>query len=1027
MKITEIAVNRRLAAGALLAAAQILGIYGLVQLPVDFLPDITYPMIKMNVWWRGATPDEIDKSIADPIERQIATVDGMDYLESRSIEGMYELLVNFKYDVDVDVAYQDVLAAMARAARQLPLDIDPPVIIKADPSQLPIVQMTISSDTWDLVKLRDWTDNWLQDKMLTVQGVAGTEIVGGLKREIRVHLDPEALEKHRLPLTTVLKRLKDENIETFGGRVITGSKEYIARTVGEYRNLDEIRNVVIVENDQGKLYLRDVATVEDSHEETRVITRLNGQPCVKLSVLKQADANTVEVADGVADLIQDIQPALPAGVQLGLLESQADYVRSALKGVVNTAIEAVILIVITVFLFLGSWRQVAVVAMALPFTLLINFGLMKLAGFSLNIFSLGGLVIAIGILLSNTIVVVENITRWKAEGKGGSHRSFIVAATSEVGVPILAATLTFVAIFIPFLLVPGLTSLLFHELILVVAGIVAISLLMAITVTPMLSAIFLGRGKGTAKETRFDRFFKRFSSNFAFTLGKILNKPGWTIGIFVVLLILVIFLLPKLGSEFLPEMDDGRVMVKVVLPTGASVWETNQVLQKVERQIASDSLIESSFTLVGGRVWGIVTYEIANEGQVDIQLVPRGQRDITTKEYIARLRPQVSKIQVPGGKLMVMQAKMKGIRKIGEADIEVEVKGQDMERLFSIASQILGFVSDKGHFTNTYISLDLTKPEYQVQIDRVKAAELGVSVANVADALRSLVAGAVPTRYREGDEYYNIRVMVPEQQMNNRQRVENLPLTASEGRFIRLRDVADVKPAVGPVEIVRRDQIKTVIVRMDAAKVSVGEALGELKFGLKNLELPPGYELHYSGKAQMMKDMKRSMLWIVLGALFFAFVILVVQFNDLRLPGMILLGIPFVLAGIVLGLLVSGLPQGATVLIGMLVVIGALANDGVLLLTFALEKLGSGSSTSLESVKEAARLRLRPILMTTMPLVVGLLPLALNLEQGGEMLQPMAAGAIGGLMMELLVALVFLPVVFVVLFRKQSSSRQQDA
>ncbi|MBN1491744.1 MAG: efflux RND transporter permease subunit, partial [Phycisphaerae bacterium] len=472
MKLTDYAVHRRLATSAIVVALVVLGLYGLWRLPVDFLPNITYPMIKVHIWWRGATPEEIDKNIADPIERQMATVDDLDYLESSSIEGMYTLQANFKYGVNVDVAYQDALAAMARVARELPKDMEPPVVIKADPSQLPVVQMTISSDQLDLVKLRTWTDEWLQDQLLAVPGVAGTEIVGGLKREIRVHLDALALEKHGLTLPEVLKRLHEENVEQFGGRVTAGPKEIIARTMGEYRNLDEIRDIVLARDAEAKLYLRDVAEVADASEEVRVITRLGGNPCVKLSVLKQANANTVEVAEAVSRRIQELGPALPEGVRLGMVENQADYVNAALGGVRNAAIEAAVLLVLIVYLFLGSWKQVLVMVLALPITLILNFGLMKLAGFSLNIFSLGGLVIAIGVLLDNSIVVIEGITRRRHERPEEPTDSVAVAATSEVGPAIVAATLSFLALFVPFLLVPGLTSLLFRELILVIAGIV---------------------------------------------------------------------------------------------------------------------------------------------------------------------------------------------------------------------------------------------------------------------------------------------------------------------------------------------------------------------------------------------------------------------------------------------------------------------------------------------------------------------------------------------------------------------------
>ncbi len=458
MKLTEHAVHRRVATSAIIVALAVVGLYGLWHLPVDFLPSVTYPLIKVHIWWRGATPEEIDKNLADPIERQMATVDNLDYLESSCIEGMYTLQANFKYGVPVEVAHQDALAAMARVARELPADIEPPVVIKADPSQLPVVQLTASSDRWNLVQLRTWADEWLQDRLLAVPGVAGTEIVGGLKREIRVHLDPEALEKHGLTLGGVLERLREENLDMFGGRVTTGAREIIARTAGEYDSLEEIGAIVLMRDGTAMLRLADVATVTDAHEDARVITRLDGQPCVKLSVLKQADANTVAVAAAVSARIRELEAALPAGLHLGMVENQADYVNAALRGVRNAALEAALLVILIIYLFLGSWRQLLVLLLALPTTLVLNFGLMKLAGFSLNIFSLGGLVIAIGVLLDNSIVVIENISRRRLLAPEQPAGTVAVAATAEISPAIVAATLSFVALFAPFLFVPGLTS-----------------------------------------------------------------------------------------------------------------------------------------------------------------------------------------------------------------------------------------------------------------------------------------------------------------------------------------------------------------------------------------------------------------------------------------------------------------------------------------------------------------------------------------------------------------------------------------
>ena len=1022
MRITSLAVHRRIATSVIVAALVVLGLYGLWRLPVDFLPDFTYPMIKVHIWWRGATPEEVNDNIADPIERQMATVDDLDYLESSCIEGMYALQANFKYGVDVNTAYQDALAAMARVARELPKDIDPPVVIKADPSQLPVLQLAISSDRWDMVKLRDWTDRFLQDQLLAVAGVAGTEIVGGLKREIRVHLSPDILEKHRLPLATVLKRLRDENIEQFGGRVTEGRREYIARTVGRFQSLDDIRSVVVAGEGLGRVYLRDIASVEDAHEEVRVITRMDGQPCVKLSVLRQANANTVEVAKAVGRRLKELDPLLPAGMHIAMVENQADYVGSALSSVRDAAVGAAVLVIIVTYAFLGSWRQALVMAIGLPVTIILNFGLMKLAGFSLNIFSMGGLVVALGVVLDNSTVVLENITRLRSERKDASPLDAAVAGAAEVGPAVLAATLSFLALFLPFLLVPGLMSLLFRELILVIAGIVVISLATAITFTPMLASLLVGGGSklaaGQPQAGWFERAFARVTEAYGRALHVMLRGRWAAIVLFLIILGGGVLLSPRLGSEFLPTVDDGRVMVKVRLPTGASVAETDKLLARVESAIAGDSLIESFFTLAGGKVWGLYTYEIANEGEINIQLVPRGRRTITTNDYIRRLRPVVSKISVPGGKTMVMQAKVKGIHKIGDADIEVKIRGQDVPTLFTLARRTAEAMNTLGHFANVYVSMDMTKPEYQVEVDRAKAAELGVSVDDVAASLRALISGAVATEYMDGDEYYNVRVMVPERKMAARRDVENLVLDGALGEHVRLHEIAAVRPAVGPVEIAREDQVKQVIVRGDAAGASVGQALAELKAALASVQPPAGYELSFGGQAQMMADMRQSILAILAFAVFFAFVVLAVQFNDIKLPALILGSVPVCAAGMVYALYLTGLPMGATVIIGVLVVVAATVNDGVLLLTFANELRAAGEPSPRDAVVKAARIRLRPRVMTTVSTMAGVVPLAMSIGEGGDMLKPMAVGALGGLGLEIAVALFLMPCLYLIFTRK---------
>ena len=1019
MKITDSSVRRRLATSAIVLALTVLGMYGLWRLPVNFLPEMTYPMVKLNIYWSGATPEEIERSLADPIERQMMTVDGLDYLESSSIEGMYSLIANFGYGVDIDVAYQDATAALARVARKLPKDIEPPVIFKADPSQIPILQLTVRSDRWDLVQLRTWTDEWLQDQILSVPGVAGTEIVGGLQREIRVHLKPDALEKYGLTISAVLRRLREENIEQFGGRMTVGPQEIIARTMGEFASLDDIRNIVLLRDGAAKVFLRDVAEVVDSHREARVITRLDRQPAVKLSVLKQADANTVEVSRAVEKRLAELTSGLPQGVALGMVENQGTYVVDALKGVQIAAVEAAILVVLIVWLFLGSWRQVVVIAVALPLILIVNFGLMQLAGFSLNIFSLGGLVIAIGVLVDNSILVIEAISRRREEHPEQPINELVIAATADIGPAVVASTLAFLALFVPFLLVPGLVSLLFRELILVIAGIVLISLATAVSLTPMLTAALLGGVAKVRAKGRFEAIFERVTEGYGRWLARLLDYRYLVLAGFIVAAVAGGFVMVRLGSEFLPQMDDGRILVKVKLPTGAALAETDRVLRDIEQRIGGDKRIESLFAMAGGKAVGTVTFEIANEGEINIQLLPREKRTISTREYIAELRPIVAKVPAPGGKVTVAQTKVKGLRKLGDADIEVKIQGAEITQLFDLARKIAQTMNGLKHFTNVYVAMDLSKPEYQVKVDRARAAEMGVSVVDVADTLRTLVSGTVATRLREGDYDYDIRVMVPETQVGNRTDLENVRISTAQGSSVRLIDLAQVLPATGPVEIVREDQVKMVIVRGDASGVSVGEALTELRTAMAKESVPSGYQLSYGGQAQMMSEMTQSVLLILAFALFFSFIVLAVQFNSVKLPALILGSVPFCLAGSAGLLLLTGKPLGATVIIGVLVVLAAVVNAGVLLFTYARVLQDEERIPVRDAILKAAKLRLRPRIMVTTAILIGLVPLALALEAGGDMLQPMAIAAIGGLLMENFVSLFLMPVMYVMADREQ--------
>lgn len=1027
MRITDLSLRHTVAVTVLSVAAAVLGWFGLVRLDVDYLPEITYPMVKIHIWWRGATPEEMETNIAEPIERAMATVDNLDYLDSSCIEGMYTLLVNFRFGIDVDTAYQDVLAVMGRVNPQLPRDMDPPMVMKADPSQLPVMEVTLASDRHSLVWLRDWADNWLVDRLSAVPGTAGAEVVGGLKREIRVHLDPQRMLAYNLLPGQVAAALRDENRQIFAGRVTVENREIIARTMGEFESLDEIRDTAVARGPKGNgdiVYIRDIARVEDAHEEMRVNTRFNGRACVKVNVLKQAEANTVQVSKAVKARLAALRAEIPPDIAFGVVENQGDYVMGAILSVRDSAVMAAILVILVTYFFLGHWRQVAIMLVALPVTLLASFFLMRLAGFSLNLFSLGGLVVALGVILDNSIVVLENITRLKHEesaSDGGGGQPLSVRATAEVAPAMIASTVTFLAIFLPFLFVPGMASLLFRELVLVVAGIVLLSLLVATTLTPLLADSLLAPVHGALKAGRLARWFDglvdRVTNAYGAGLEHCLRWRWVVVLIFAACVALAMHLLPAVGSEFLPKVDDGRVMVKLKMPAGAAIGETDKVLARVERQLQGLPEIESMFTMAGGRVWGLATYEIAQEGEVNVQLVPKARRAISTEAFVEKIKPLVKPAMVPGARLPVMQMKMKGIRQIGLQDVEVKVQGSDILPLYDFARQAAAKLGETAGLSGVNLSMDMTKPEFRVEVDRVRASALGIPVGEIAATLRGLVGGVVSTEYRQGSEYYGIRVMVPEPRLAGKEDLENLILRARDGRPVFVRDVADVRRAVGPVEIARENQIRQVIVRADAVGISVGEAIERARAAVAAMPRPAGVAFEMGGQAQMMRENSRTMGLILGFAMFFAFVVLAIQFESYRLPLIMLISVPFCLAGMVYALALAHLPIGVTVAIGVFIVIAATVNDGVLLLTFAEELRLRERAAPLNAVLRAARIRLRPRVMTTVSTIAGFVPLALNLGEGGDLLKPMAVAAIGGLVMEIAVALVLMPALYLAFTR----------
>jgi len=1026
MKLTKESIKRPAGTIMLMIVLMVVGVAGFFRLPTNMLPDITYPMVKVYVYWTGATPEQIENEVASVVERKMATVDNLDYLESTSEEGVYTLLVNFDFSVDRDIAYQDVLAKMGLIRKELPQEIQEPVIFKADPSQLPVVEILVSSENMSLTQLRTWVENEFQEEFASVKGSAGTALSGGMMREIRVHIDPMKLQGYNITLDEIAKRLKNENVDLVGGRVVTGLRDYTVRTYGEFQNISEIENLVVSRRGDSQVLLKDLARVEDHHDLQRIRTKYNGKEGVRISIFKQADANAVTVSDLIAERLEILRDELPPSTQIEMIYDQAEYVRLATNGVRDAMLLAALLVTLVTAFFLSGWKRVVSLVLSLPVTLLGTFFFMDLFGFSINIFTLGGLVVAMTVVLDNSVVMLENITR--IQETEPETKEQITKGAVQISGAIVTATLTFLSLFVPFLLVPGMTSLLFRELVITIAIIIFLSMVVSLTVTPMFMALFYPEGKPVKQK---HSFVARISDGFIRAL-VFVYKPmlHWSLKLrWLVLLAFLLLLIPgynfltKTGSEFLPQADDGLITVKLIMPTGTAMEETDKVLSQIENIISQQDYMKGYATLAGGKIWGLVTTEKSFEGELNIELVPAAERPMNTDEYVEQLRPVVMKaVKAPGAVIKVLHTKMKGIRQTGQFDIELEImapRSEPMQRIFSQAAAIRTRLSGHDYLSGLDISIQLTKPEFQVNVDRKKAFDLGLSYEEIGNTVKTLVGGTVATRYKDGAYYYPIRVITDEREITSSADLQNIYIQSSKGAKIPLAVVAEVVKATGPVQIDRKDQDRVIKVTANAAAISVGDATANIRKVLKDLELPAGYRLNYGGQSQMLAENMQQMAIILLFALFLGYAVMVLYFESFLKPLIIIIRIPLSLAGITYALYITGTPLSVTALIGIIMLTGMEINNGVLLLTFIDELRGQGIGI-VDAIKEAAIVRLRPILITDINSLFGLLPLALLWGDGTEMLRPMAIVVIGGLLFGLLLVFIFIPVVYLILYGRKA-------
>ncbi|HUP20132.1 MAG TPA: efflux RND transporter permease subunit [Gemmatimonadota bacterium] len=1019
--IASWAIRRPIGTITLSSVAVVLGLYFLAQLPIDLLPNIIYPQVRASVNNPGVAPEVMEETVAKPLEAALAVTEDLEGIETEIEEGRVGVNLEFGYGTDMDFALQDASKNLERARGALPAEADPPTIFKFDPGQIPIYEAGFSSETRDLVALREWVETQLRPRLLTIRGVASVDVSGGLEREIQVVIDQERLRSYGLTISDVINALRAGNQDVAAGLVASPEREVIGKTSGKFRSVREIRELAL-ELAEGRIPLSEVADVRDTHPEQRLWARLDGVPAVKLSVRKQPDANTVAVSEGVGERLEDLAASgfVPPDIQFQVIQDQADFIGRSLSSVRNAALAGAILAMLMVLLFLGSLRKTFIIGTAIPLAILATFVMMGIGDLTLNIMSLGGLALGVGLLIDNSIVMLENIFR-RREEEGLEADEAAHAGAGEVKNAIVAATATNLAAVVPFLLISGLAALLFRELILTITFAIVASLGVALTLVPSLAAL-LGKTRRTSGLSRtrplraFNGRIQAMRRGYLRIGPVIVRRRRWFGAAAVGLLMMAWWVTRGGGSEFLPQVDSGNVGASLRLPPGSSAEETNRVALEVEAIVRGMPDVEHMFVTAGGFLFGGATSARSGRGSMDIVLVPANRRSMSADAWVQELQFRIDQRGFPGARVFVRPPRIRGLRTSANDDVSITVQGDDLGELGRLAEEVQERIEGVPGLENVQLSAEEASPQLVVRLDRERAGAMGLDVAAVGQTLRTALGGTIATRYTEANREYDVRVMLPRERFQSPEDLGSVALFpgTAGGAPVYLRDVATVTSGLGPTSIRREQQNRSLQVTADVLTevASIGAVTDSIEARIAGMELPDGYGVIMGGEAEAIRESNRQLMVVILLAIFLVFVVLAVQYESLVNPLVILVAIPLSLVGVGFALWITGTPQSAPVLLGVILLAGIVVNNAILLVEYADQNRAAGASIE-EAVVRAGSVRLRPILMTTLTTMCGMLPLAIGIGEGSELMQPLAITVVGGLFFSMFLTLFVVPGAYV--------------
>lgn len=1012
-------------------AVVVLGAFALERLAINLLPHIIYPDVRVRIIDPGVPATVMEDRITRQLEEQLAITEDAISVQSTTSEGRSAVDLSFEYGKDIDIALRDASTRLDRAKRFLPATINPPVIYKRDPSQIPVAEYVVSSTTMNPVELRDWVDHTFSKWFLNLPGVAAVEVGGGLIREIQVLPDQQRLAGLGLSMDDVISALERGNTEVPAGRLLMRQQEFVSRTAGRFEKVEDIANLPLTLANGEIIHLGEIAQVIDSHEDERLKVRYNDIPGVKVSLQKQPTANTINVIDAVTSQLEWLKQEnlLPEDLGIHITSDQSIYVRNALNNATLAAVSGGLLAMLVVYLFLGNLKHTLIIGSAIPIAIMVTFSIMAIGGLSLNVMTLGGLALGIGMLVDNTIVMLENISRHQREDHVGpqttEQQESAINAAGEVNSAIVAATSTNLAAILPFLFIGGMIGLLFRELIFTISAAIIASMIVALTLVPALSARTYTHSSNRLRSI-IDSIITSLQDNYTRILGRILSSATIMLVVTVVMLIgfaiaVVIFTHGK--EEFIPKLDDGRIRISIGADPGIAIAEMDATVTRIEDVLKRDPNVEGVFSLVGGFIFGRSEFESSNKSTLTVQLIPRDERDESSQEWSKAMNKKLRKLGLPGFKIRMRPYGIRGIRTSrGDDDLNLRIQGPELMTLDAIGDEIMDRLRGMPGLRNLKHSSEEIRQELAIKIDRERAASFDLDVKDVGNAMRLALEGQIVTDFVEGDRSYDVRVRLPKQEADTPSDLENVLLFArtavnddSAQAGIYLRDVASIELITTPAQI-KRDKQQRIIEISATITSTTGEVYAEVEKRLAGLNLPDGYSMYDAGSLEILKEGNQLFGILIPLALFLVFVVMAVQYESLRNPLVILLSVPFAVIGVAAGIEMTGLNISMPVKLGLIMLAGIVVNNAIVLVEY-IEIMREKGHDMINAVIEGARLRLRPILMTTLTTVVGMLPLALNLGEGGEMLQPLAVTIVSGLSFSLLVSLLLVPVIYLALNR----------